>query len=67
MGNTDNNIIDGGLGADNMIVGAGDDIYYVDSTGDIVTEATNAGTDTVYSSTTHTLRNNVENLVLTGT
>ena len=74
-GNTDNNILTGNLGvnvldglagADTMIGGDGSDGYVVDNVGDIVTEALNAGTDTVSSSVTYTLSANVENLTLTG-
>jgi trimeric autotransporter adhesin len=66
-GNAGNNILDGGLGADNMTGGAGNDTYIVDNTGDIVTEATGAGTDNVQASISYTLTDNVENLTLTGT
>ena len=41
-------------------------IYIVDNTGDVVTELANQGTDTVRASVTHTLRANVDNLILTG-
>ncbi|HCZ14364.1 MAG TPA: RTX toxin, partial [Candidatus Accumulibacter sp.] len=44
-----------------------DDEYTVDDAGDTVVEAKNAGTDKVFSSVTHTLAVNVENLELTGT
>ena len=50
-----------------MSGGLGNDTYYIDNTGDRVVESTNAGTDTVRSSITHTLAANVENLILTGT
>ena len=50
-----------------MAGGLGNDTYIVDNAGDVVSEAVNAGTDTVKASVTHTLRNNVENLVLNGT
>ena len=66
-GNTANNILDGGLGADTLIGGAGNDTYVVDNTGDVVSEAANAGTDLVQASVTYTLANNIENLTLTGT
>jgi len=46
---------------------AGDDIYIVDDAGDTVTEAANAGADTVRTSlATYTLPANVEQLVFTG-
>jgi Ca2+-binding RTX toxin-like protein len=87
-GNAGNNIIDGGDGVDKLIGGAGDDTYIVDlvRTGttatnfkvalqDTITEAANAGNDTVqlrllsgtdYSTmanaTTLTLGTNLENL-----
>ena len=61
-----NDILNGGLGADKLIGGAGDDIYFVDK-GDVVTEKTGEGTDTVYSSINYILTTNVENLILSGT
>ncbi|MDP2144300.1 MAG: VCBS domain-containing protein, partial [Gallionella sp.] len=65
-GNAAANVLDGGAGADSMAGGAGDDTYVVDNSGDVVTEALNAGIDTVRSSITYTLTANVENLTLTG-
>jgi len=65
-GNAGDNRLDGGLGADTMAGGLGDDTYLVDNVGDAVTELANGGIDTVLSSIGHTLRANVENLVLTG-
>lgn len=56
----------GGTGADAMTGGDGDDIYIVDNAGDTVTENANEGTDTVISSITYTLGNNVEKLELFG-
>nr|MBD1903447.1 cadherin-like domain-containing protein [Coleofasciculus sp. FACHB-125] len=66
VGNSGNNILDGGAGNDTLTGGGGNDTYIVDAVGDIVTEAQNAGTDTVQSSVTYTLSNNVENLILIG-
>ncbi|MDP2755169.1 MAG: putative Ig domain-containing protein, partial [Nitrospirota bacterium] len=62
-----NDILNGGTGSDAMFGGTGNDIYYVDKTGDVVMENANNGTDTVNSSITYALGNNVENLTLTGT
>jgi VCBS repeat-containing protein len=66
-GNAAANVLDGGTGTDSMAGGSGDDTYIVENTGDVVTEALNAGIDTVQSSVTYTLVANVENLTLTGT
>jgi serralysin len=65
-GRDGNDTMDGGTGADNMSGGRGDDLFIVDNTGDKVTEASGQGTDTVQSSVTFTLSNDVEKLVLTG-
>ncbi|WP_395647325.1 FG-GAP-like repeat-containing protein [Terricaulis sp.] len=65
-GNSGANVLDGGAGADAMSGGAGDDTYVVDDLGDVVTEATAEGTDTVQASISYTLGADVENLVLTG-
>ncbi len=58
--------LDGGLGADLMDGGAGNDTYLVDNNGDVVTEAANAGTDTVYARIDYALGANLEHLVLLG-
>ncbi len=65
-GNAGNNVLNGGGGLDTLIGGLGDDTYVVDQTGVIITEAASAGTDTVQSSVTWILGNNLENLILTG-
>jgi serralysin len=66
IGNSANNILNGGAGADNMAGGLGNDTYIVDNIGDVVTEAAASGIDRVQSSVTYTLTANVENLTLTG-
>lgn len=66
IGNTNNNILDGQAGADTMQGGLGNDSYTVDNVGDLVKELLNEGKDTVYSTITYTLTDNVENLVLIG-
>jgi len=67
-GNDGNDTLDGGAGTDRMTGGKGDDLYFVDSTKDIVTEtltlAALGGVDTVRSTATFTLGTNVDNLVL---
>jgi Ca2+-binding RTX toxin-like protein len=65
-GNGGNDTLDGGIGSDTMTGGGGNDVYFVNSGGDQVNEASNEGTDTVYSSINRTLGNNQENLTLTG-
>ena len=61
-------MLDGGLGADTLTGGDGDDGYVVDNVGDQVIEAgtAGAGIDIVRSSVSFTLGANVENLDLVG-
>ncbi|WNN91704.1 calcium-binding protein [Gloeocapsopsis dulcis] len=54
-GGSGNDTLDGGVGIDTLVGGTGNDRYIVDNTGDIVTEAANAGIDTVVSSVSYTL------------
>jgi Ca2+-binding RTX toxin-like protein len=65
-GNTGNNLLDGGGGADTMIGRFGNDTYFVDDAGDVVTEAGFEGTDAVFSTAHFSLSANVETLVLQG-
>ncbi|WP_165349712.1 calcium-binding protein [Methylibium sp. Pch-M] len=64
-GNALDNVLTGNSAANVLTGGAGNDTYFV-GTGDTVTESASAGTDTVSSSITWTLGNNLENLMLTG-
>lgn len=65
-GTTGADAISGSLKADTMIGLAGDDVYTVNHVSDVVVEAMNGGEDTVQSSVTYVLADNVEKLVLTG-
>ena len=58
--------LEGGAGNDYMAGGTGNDTYVVDSIRDVVFELPNEGIDTVLSSVSYTLGDNVENLTLTG-
>jgi Ca2+-binding RTX toxin-like protein len=67
VGGGGNDTLDGMGGNDTMIGGLGDDIYYVDSTQDRITENAGEGSDTVYvSGANYTLGNNLESLYLDG-
>ena len=66
-GNSAANTLDGGLGADTLQGGQGNDLYIVESAGDVVTELAGEGTDSVNASIDYTLTANVENLTLSGT
>lgn len=64
LGNSD--ILNGGTGSDSMYGGTGNDRYVVDDTADAVTELADEGIDSVESSVSYSLTDNVENLTLTG-
>lgn len=65
-GNGKNNVLDGGAGADTLRGGKGNDTYIVNSGADVVFEREDQGDDTVLSTVSYTLSENVENLTLTG-
>jgi serralysin len=62
-GNAGSNLLYGGEGADLMSGGAGDDSYYVDNAGDVVSEASGGGFDTVYTDVSFVISSDVERLV----
>jgi Ca2+-binding RTX toxin-like protein len=67
-GSGGNDTLNGGLGADRASGGQGDDLYFVDSTSDVVVESASQGIDSVLASISGvTLGANVEYLELTGT
>jgi len=61
-----NATIDGGTGADAMIGGAGDDVYYVDSDDDRISERPNEGIDEVRTTVDYSLQAWVEHGTLLG-
>ncbi|MCQ8118298.1 hypothetical protein NP589_12750 [Methylomonas sp. WSC-7] len=63
-----NDRLDGGIGADTMIGGFGNDIYIVDDVADVIDEHIDSGIDMVQSTIDYDLKNaaNVENLMLVG-
>lgn len=60
IGNANINTLDGGAGADTMSAGPGDDTYLVDSAADLVVENAEAGRDTIRSTASYLLPDNVE-------
>ncbi|WP_082504478.1 family 16 glycosylhydrolase [Methylobacterium sp. Leaf111] len=67
-GNTLANYLSGGLGADVLTGGDGNDTYVINQAADVVVEQAGGGSDTVLTSLAkYTLGANVENLVYTGT
>jgi len=65
-GGAGNDTLNGGVGNDSMAGGVGNDTYIVDSSLDVLLEATAAGTDQVNSTVNYVLSANVENLTLLG-
>lgn len=63
-GTDGNNLLNGGAGVDELIGGLGDDTYLVDNLADKVSEALNAGIDTIKSTVDYMLGANQENLEL---
>ncbi|MER8421734.1 calcium-binding protein [Mesorhizobium sp. M1329] len=55
QGNAATNLIDGGAGADTMTGYGGNDVYFVDNTGDKVNEVTGGGADRVLSTASYAL------------
>lgn len=66
IGNAAANVLSGGTGADAMLGGSGDDTYWVDNQSDAVVEHAGAGVDTVLSSVSFVLGDEIENLILVG-
>lgn len=67
LGQVGDDVLDGGTGTDTHYGGQGNDQYFVDNTADVIVEETNEGFDSVRSSVSYVLSDNIENLVLFGT
>ncbi|EGF93612.1 hemolysin-type calcium-binding repeat 2 copies family protein [Asticcacaulis biprosthecium C19] len=66
-GNTLDNALYGNDGDNVLSGGTGNDSYYVQNAGDTISEASNAGTDSVFSWVTYSIAGKqIENLTLTG-
>ncbi len=65
VGNALNNVLDGSIGADYMNGREGNDTYFIDNGGDVISDY--SGIDTVNSSISYTLAATLENLALLGT
>ncbi|NLC70239.1 MAG: hypothetical protein GX751_02640 [Desulfuromonadaceae bacterium] len=63
-GGDGNDLLNGGEGEDFLSGGLGDDTYWVDQSGDEVTELADEGMDTVVAGLDYTLGDHVENLQL---
>ncbi|MCP2020377.1 peroxidase family protein [Pseudomonas laurylsulfatiphila] len=67
MGGAGNDVLTGGAGNDAMVGAAGNDTFRVDSAGDLVTETTGNGADSVQTTlNSYTLGANVEHMLFTG-
>jgi Ca2+-binding RTX toxin-like protein len=65
-GGDGNDTLNGGTRRDTLKGGVGNDVYFIDNINDLVVEITNGGLDTVNSSVSFSLTNNIENLSLAG-
>ncbi len=65
LGNDKDNILDGAVGADTMVGGKGNDLYYIGDQSDVIQEDADGGVDTVAVwINNYKLSANVENLIL---
>jgi Ca2+-binding RTX toxin-like protein len=66
IGGAGNDWLNGGAGADIMKGGLGNDSYVVDNVNDVVVELAGEGVDTINTTVSYTLSDNVERMVLSG-
>ena len=70
-GGAGSDVLDGGTGNDTMVGGLGDDMYFIDSLGDIITEAAGEGSDLLVTNIDNTtlgvgIYTNIEHITLQG-
>ena len=65
-GNDDDNLLNGGLGADTLIGGDGNDQFIIDTAGDTLVETATGGHDSVMADCSYALSDWIEDLTLTG-
>jgi serralysin len=65
LGNLGRNVLNGGGGADTLRGGDGEDVYYIDAEGDTIIETQLGVKDTVYTSISYALGENLEVLDVT--
>ncbi len=65
-GTTGNDTIVGSAGSDTLSGGAGNDVYFISDAANTIVEAVSQGIDTVHSTISYTLADNVEDLYLDG-
>jgi Ca2+-binding RTX toxin-like protein len=66
IGSAQADTLRGDSGANSFTGGAGNDNYFVDNAGDVVTESAGAGTDNVYAAVHYRLPANVDHMILQG-
>ena len=66
IGSAQNDTLAGDSGANTLAGGAGNDNYFVDNAGDVLSESASAGTDNVYATVHFRLAANVDHLILQG-
>ncbi|ESQ92907.1 hypothetical protein ABAC460_01280 [Asticcacaulis sp. AC460] len=63
-GGDGSDVLDGGAGIDTFAGGLGNDTFVIDVTGEVISEAADAGLDEIYAAVTVFMGSNIENLTL---
>ncbi len=64
VGGLGNDVLSGDAGDDQLIGGLGDDTYHVTDQGDITSEVSGQGIDTIFSTANYVMGNNIETMYL---